>query len=256
LLQNAINAGVLPDPGTPSHMALMIFLGEGVSVKDTGLGIVMCEPNGDTAFGYHNFFTTSQGNMFYYSVIPGLEDACLQESCSSDTGCSLHLSEAQEQRQTQVASHEYSEMVTDPELNAWFDATTGAENGDICNGEAGTISVGSNTWTVQRMYSKHDDVATNGATTCILESPDPIPKLSPGPAAGLSPAEHLRLLKPGSFDRLLPLPPVYFDAETNDTRIDEKEVQLYTKRLCHPLDHSLLVASLSDFLRTMADSVK
>jgi hypothetical protein len=256
VIQNMINVGALPEPVTPSHMALMIFLAEDVAVKDPALGIVMCEPNGDTAFGYHNFFTTNAGHNLAYSVIPGLQDACLTESCSSDVGCSLHLAETQEQRQTQVASHEYSEMVTDPELNAWFDATTGEENGDICNGEAGTVSFGSNTWTVQRMYSKHDDIATNGATTCILEAPNPIPKLSPGPAAGLSPAEHLRLMKPGSLDRLLPLPAVQYDANADAMRIDQEEMRLYAKRLSHPLPHTYLFANLPEFLRTMADAIK
>jgi hypothetical protein len=181
VIQSCINKGVLSEPTNPSNVALMIFLDDPIAVSDTALGIAMCEPNGDTAFGYHNHFTTAAGNPFYYSVMPGLTDACLTETCASDAGCSLHLAKTQEQRRTQVTSHEFSEMVTDPELNAWFDASTGSENGDICNGESATITVGPNTWTVQRMYSKTDDVATNGAITCLTEPPNPIPLLSPGP---------------------------------------------------------------------------
>jgi hypothetical protein len=70
-----------------------------------------------------------------------------------------------------VASHEFSEMISDPQLNAWLDKLTGNENGDICNGNSGTIAVGANTWTVQRMYSKLDDMLSGGATTCIAGLP-------------------------------------------------------------------------------------
>jgi hypothetical protein len=174
-IQAMIDGGTLPEPGEPSNMALMIFLDETIEINDPGMGIVMCEPQGDTAFGYHYFFTTSQGHKFYYSVIPALDDNCLRESCPHDSSCSLRLAETQEQRQTQVASHEFSEMVTDPEISAWRDPDTGAENGDNCNGQSGTIAVDGRSWTVQLMYSKTDDQA--GGPACILNPPNPIPSL-------------------------------------------------------------------------------
>ena len=34
---------------------------------------------------------------------------------------------------TEVSSHELAEAVTDPDLNAWWDSSTGDEIGDICN---------------------------------------------------------------------------------------------------------------------------
>ena len=177
-IQSMIDAGTLPEPASPSNMALLIFLDETIEINDSNMGILMCEPQHDTAFGYHFFFTTKAGNKFYYSVVPGLDDNCLRESCPQDNACSLHLSETQEQRQTQVASHEFSEMVTDPEISAWRDPNTGAENGDNCNGQSGTITVSGRTWTVQLMYSKTDD--QNAQPACILGPPDPIPQL-PGP---------------------------------------------------------------------------
>jgi hypothetical protein len=179
--QSLIDAGTIAEPGQPSNMALMIFMDESIEVNDPNLGVTMCEPQGDNAFGYHNFFTTTAGNQFYYSVIPGLDDGCLKNSCPDDNACSLHLALTQEQRQTQVASHEFSEMVTDPEISAWRDASNGAENGDICNGESDTITVGGNTWTVQRMYSQTDDLNSNGAQSCITGAPSPIPPIKPGP---------------------------------------------------------------------------
>jgi hypothetical protein len=90
-------------------------------------------------------------------------------------------SEAQEQRLTQVASHEFAEMTTDPQLNAWVDPVKG-ENGDICNGESDIITVGTHTWTVQRIYSKYDDIRSEGKAYCLSQAPAPEPRLSPGPA--------------------------------------------------------------------------
>lgn len=172
-IQSLIDAGTLPEPGSPSNMALMIFMDESVEISDNMIGVTLCEPQGDNAFGYHNFFTTNAGNQFYYSVIPSLTDDCLKSSCPQDNSCSLRLAQTQEQRQTQVASHEFSEMVTDPEISAWRDPNSGSENGDNCNGQNGTITVGGRTWTVQRMYSLVDDEA--GRDACVLGPPNPIP---------------------------------------------------------------------------------
>jgi hypothetical protein len=167
ILQNAINSLTIPEPTNHSNI-YMVFLDDNTGVKGS---ITMCEKASDNAFGYHNFFKTAASNFCYYSVVPGLSDACLKNTCSNDASCSLHLGETQEQRQTQVTSHEFSEMISDPKLNAWFDNNSGNENGDICNGNAGTITVGPNTWTVQKMYSKLDDMTSNGAVTCITTQP-------------------------------------------------------------------------------------
>ncbi len=174
-IQSAIDAGTIPEPTAGGPNVFIAYLDETIELSDRALGIVMCEPSGDTAFGYHDFFTTKAGNACYYAVIPALDDACLRHSCAQDSGCSLHLAQPQRQRRTQVASHEFAELTTDPELNAWYDPQNG-ENGDICNGQTDTITVGSNTWTVQRTYSKVDDVATNGATYCLAQAPAPKPR--------------------------------------------------------------------------------
>jgi hypothetical protein len=180
-IQSAINRGDLPEPGSPSNLALIIYLDENIGINDPGDQLVLCEPSNDNAFGYHEFFTTTAGHKFYYAVVPGLSDACLQESCpGGDASCSLRLTQTQEQRQTQVASHEFAEMTTDPELDGWLDPQNG-ENGDICNGQTATITVGSNHWNVQSTYSKTDDIATNGQSFCRATAPSPIPPLKPGP---------------------------------------------------------------------------
>jgi hypothetical protein len=258
ILQNCINAGAIPEPNDSgvkrATAAVMIFLADNIAVNSANLGAVMCEPSGDSAFGYHYFFQTSGGHHLYYSVIPGLTDTCLQNSCPSDLTCSLHLAETQEQRQTQVASHEYSEMVSDPELSAWYEP--GAENGDICNGESATITVGANTWTVQRMYSKFDDINSNGASYCVVEPANPIPELAGGPAAGLTAAARLQLLPPGTFDRLLPLPPFRHDAARNKTQVQPEDQQRYVRQLFYPLAPADVVGDLSGFLAEVAAMVR
>lgn len=251
-IQSAIDNGVLPEPGKPTNNVLVIFLGEGIGVNEPAQGLILCEPAHDTAFGYHSFFTTKAGNQFYYSIIPALDDKCLKQTCPSDAGCSLHLVASQEQRQTQVTSHEFAEMTTDPELNAWFDGSTGAENGDICNGESGTITVEDRVWTVQRMYSKFDDVKSNGAVTCVTEPDEPLPRLSPGPPAALA-ADPSIAEQTQAASLLLPLPTVNFDPQTNQAVMDESKVEAYVQRVFGPLIDGNVISDLPGFLRKVAD---
>src|SRR5262249_7363343 len=94
------------------------------------------------------------------------------DSCRNNADCSLPSgSKLVRERVTQVTSHEFSEMVTDPEINAWRDASNGAEIGDICNGEKAEI----NGWTVQQVYSYYDDV--NYGRPCMASSDVPLPDL-------------------------------------------------------------------------------
>ena len=188
-IQASIDSGAIPEPpANNASQLLIIYLDENTEVNDSNLGVVMCEPSGDTAFGYHNSFTTAAGNPFYYGVIPALDDACIQESCGGSAGCTLQLSQTQEQRRTQVTSHEFSEALTDPNPpDGWYDQSdpNSGECGDICNGESDTISpnTGSNVWTVQRIYSKYDDQQTGGANYCLSQVTSPEPLL-PGAPSG------------------------------------------------------------------------
>lgn len=255
VIQNCINAGVLPEPPASSNnIGLVIYLDETIGINDPADGLVLCEASGDTAFGYHSFFTTSAGHPFYYAVIPGLSNQCLSESCpGNDAGCSLHLAQTQEQRLTQVTSHEFAEMLTDPQLNAWWDSNSGSEIGDICNGEADSITIGPNTWNVQREYSKTDDINSNGVTFCITEAPNPIPKLSPGPAsiaAGFARVTELAMLK-----NLLPLPPITFDVRSRQVSMNEKHVHDYFNTRLRPFHHSHLIPDLPNLLRAFADAL-
>jgi len=251
IIQSAVTAGALPEPTSPSNPALVIYLDETTGVNDPGNGLVLCEAANDTAFGYHNFFTTAAGNPFYYAVVPVLNDNCLGESCpNDDAGCSLHLSEPQDDRLTQVASHEFAEMTTDPQLNAWVDPTNG-ENGDICNGESATLTVGTNTWTVQRIYSKYDDINSNGSVYCLSQAPSPEPRLSPGPTARPAPLAGPQGTTP--LERLLPLPAIHFDADTREVAVDEPAVHRYFGSLFAPFHHKHLTGNFPAMLRRAAD---
>ena len=247
-LQACINSGALPEPSKPSNQCVMIFLADGMSVSAGA--IQMCQANSGNAFGFHSFFTTAKGNKCYYAVIPALNNACLQASCGSDAGCSLHLAQTQEQRQTQVASHEFCEMITDPELNAWFDdAIPHSENSDIVNGQSATITVSGRTWTVQRQYSKADDIASNGANFSVVETPNPLPKLTGGPASGTGAARIAPDVQP--YSRLLPLPALHFDAQTNATTVDNKDMKEYAKQVFHPLKPEHVMHDFPAFLTQM-----
>ena len=253
IIQDCINASVLPEPpNANSNICLMVFLDESIAVQDAG--ITMCEPSGDNGFGYHWDFKTAAGNEFYYAVIPALNNTCLTSTCASDAGCSLHLAQAQEQRITQVASHEFIEMATDPKFKAGWYGTISDENGDICNGQTASITVGSNTWAVQRQYSKADDVATNGATWSVVEAPNPMPELAGGPAAdigGEPPIARVQMLH--QLASLIPLPTSHFDAMTKMSKIDNAELAAYATRLFKPFDHKNLVPGLPTLLRQLAD---
>ena len=192
ILQTAIDTGRIPEPAAVSpdgklSSGYLLFLDNGIAVDDNANPndpIRVCEPDHDNGFGFHDSFVTRNGNTCPFAIVPGLTDSCLRNACEDDSRCSLHLDLTQEQRQTQVASHELSEMFSDPvpRNSPAFtdiddrgpDGNPVGENGDLCNGRSATITVGPNTWTVQEMYSKVDDERTNGARYCIVGAPDPL----------------------------------------------------------------------------------
>jgi hypothetical protein len=205
IIQDAITNHLIPE-ANGRWFCVLLYLDDSTAVNDADTGNVMCEPTSDTAFGYHHHFLTAAGNRYPFAVVPGLTDSCLKSSCASDAKCSLHLSATQEQRQTKVTSHELSEMFSNPLVEfreAWSRPGTSDphENGDICNEQSATITVGTNTWTVQKMYSKYHDATTNGATTCISES-DPLPNLLPG--LGNRNFIETDWGSPGNFELLVP----------------------------------------------------
>jgi hypothetical protein len=71
-----------------------------------------------------------------------------------------------------VSGHELSEMLTDPELNAWYDQR-GAENSDKCAWTFdGTVSIGGQAWKIQGNWSNAAANANSGYANggCIQTS--------------------------------------------------------------------------------------
>ena len=61
-----------------------------------------------------------------------------------------------------VSGHELSEMLTDPQLNAWYDQK-GAENSDKCAWTfSGTVAIGGQNWKIQGNWSNAAAIAGTG----------------------------------------------------------------------------------------------
>ncbi len=182
ILQQMIDSNVIPEPAE-QQTCVMIFLKDGISVHDGN--IVMCAAEHDVAFGFHKYMTTRNGHLLWFAVVPALGNDCVQASCpDGDNGCPLKLGSAQESRITQIASHEYAEITTDPHLDAWIDhnASVG-EIGDITNGNAARIVVEGRSWTVQMIYSKFHDTGVPGLSYALANAEHPVPLLPGGPVA-------------------------------------------------------------------------
>jgi hypothetical protein len=69
-----------------------------------------------------------------------------------------------------VSGHELSETVTDPQLNAWYDAK-GAENSDKCAWTfGGNVSVGGASWKIQGNWSNSAYNANSGYTRGCIQT--------------------------------------------------------------------------------------
>ncbi|MBV9669440.1 MAG: hypothetical protein JOZ43_00660 [Acidobacteriales bacterium] len=96
--------------------------------------------------GYHHFSEHVSQNI-YYAVEPF--PSC--PACSFGTDFDTL---------TKASSHELCEAITDPELNGWFDPSTGNEVGDICNSRAKRLDG----YLVQELWS-------NQRSACGLPKP-------------------------------------------------------------------------------------
>jgi hypothetical protein len=138
-----------------------------------------------------NGWPTGNGNEYFVYLSKG-ESECMGTTCSFSTFCAYHgtfssgtatvlyaampyagtdlsgcgiqtgggtPNGADTDAEISIASHELMETVTDPQLNAWFDAT-GAEIGDKCaytygatNADGSDITINSHAYIVQEEFS-------------------------------------------------------------------------------------------------------
>lgn len=85
---------------------------------------------------YHSYFGSAANPVIYSDEPFGDPNSCL----GSGTEPNASSGGVEADPAATAASHEISEAVTDPELNAWFDSS-GSEIGDIC-----AYNYGTNTW--------------------------------------------------------------------------------------------------------------
>jgi MYXO-CTERM domain-containing protein len=124
--------------------------------------------------GYHGFATIA-GQAVPYGVLPNLESG----ACSSI--CTLSAS-ATFADVTSVHSHELAEATTDPQVSfnsydqyirpsAWASESCG-EIGDECSFQETPITIGADTWTVQRLWSNtFGGCVVSGEPTPVCTAP-------------------------------------------------------------------------------------
>lgn len=152
IIRTGIDEGHWPESQNLASSILMIFLDEDTIINDPANNRQL---NFSAAYdvGYHDHFTASAGGPIYYGFVAHSQDI--------DTT-------------TVVASHEFAEMLTDPEYSAWTPDGGMTEIGDICDGQD-FIAVGAHTWAVQPIWSDVD-------SRCMSQAPYPLPELNRDPA--------------------------------------------------------------------------
>ena len=128
-LKSLIAARSLPT-GTGAN-APIYFVVTPVTENVCGTGLGCANAN---FCAYHSFFTTG-GHTVIYSSIPFLPVGTSGKGCQTDNPANTVFQSPNGDRADNAAddmSHESSEAITDPLLNAWFNANTGLENGDQC----------------------------------------------------------------------------------------------------------------------------
>jgi hypothetical protein len=106
---------------------------------------VFCAFHGSVDFGphWHVLFT-----MEPYQFVPGC-DAINQPRVIDATASTL--------------SHEFSELTSDPDLDAWFNDLTGNEIGDLCFTFRNPEQLATNAYVIQEEYSNTVHACTDGA---------------------------------------------------------------------------------------------
>jgi hypothetical protein len=123
--------------------------------------------------GWHTSATLTNGKVRYSFV--GNAKRCLS-SCAAQTTVSPNGNPGVD-GSVSVLTHELEEAVTDPDLNAWWSNSTGAENADTCawtfghsqfqtgNGSWANMTFGGRNWLIQRNLWK-----TGSTFLCMVDS--------------------------------------------------------------------------------------
>lgn len=175
-LTRQINISALPAPQTDAQGHIntyyAIYFPPAVTIS-LDATTRSCVQNGFCA--YHS----NTGSLIPYGVFPDFSvgGCSVQGACGS--GSTLQIA-------TVDSSHEMAETVTDAEAGvatalapplAWFDGTNNAEISDLCDGSQNSVTAGSNTYSVEPVFS-------NVQGGCVTEPPA---FSIPAPAGGAGP---------------------------------------------------------------------
>jgi len=138
----------------------IFFVLTGVNASN-GQMIEECDGSTGCSFtsfcAYHDNYSLNGTKVLY---------GFLSDASFNPAGCGEGISSGQapngqlsSDREVAMMSHEFDETVTDPLLNAWFDSS-GNEIGDKCNQIPATVSLGSNKYVVQKLWS-------NASSSCV-----------------------------------------------------------------------------------------
>ena len=133
---NLIDAGKLPAPGTPGTGTSPIFFVITPVDVNVCLGGNTCSSNNFCA--YHSFFSHT-GSDVLYSSVPFSVFATSTKGCQTDQypiyETPVGSGGDQAYNIADDLSHELSETITDPLINAWL-SSNGLEVGDLCEAYA------------------------------------------------------------------------------------------------------------------------
>jgi hypothetical protein len=121
---------------------------------------------------YHSYFSTGGGTEIIYANMPYGATPITGHSGGVCTSRNTFPNDRDADIEISITSHEHMEAVTDFELNAWYDSD-GAENGDKCAYNYGTVNLDGNTANVQwnGHYYLVQQEWDNQVSSCRLTGP-------------------------------------------------------------------------------------
>jgi hypothetical protein len=160
-----ISAGRLPAPvydaaGNADTIYMIFF--------PPGKTLVLNNITSCVAGGFCAYHGTTSATLNSKHVLYGVHPDMQSGGCSTGCGASTTFG-----NYTSVSSHELTETITDAFVGlattfaaplAWYDSTTNAEIGDLCNAQQGAYTANGTTYTIQLEFS-------NVANNCVLPPP-------------------------------------------------------------------------------------
>jgi len=137
--------------------------------------------------GYHSYFGGTGESIYAELPFPIYSSATGYSCTKQNLGGGIQSPNGDTDADVQIStlSHEMSEAITDPNLNAWYDSS-GYENGDECAYVYGTLSgsagthynqvINGNVYLTQTEFSNHDYATTSGG--CLQKLPAVLPSLT------------------------------------------------------------------------------